>query len=170
MKTYEPATEAETIANTVAIPKWHKHLAGASIAYLLDADQMQGKGKDILAKIRKANPVEHHLTGHDLVMLISEPSWVKATPGQRLALIDHELCHVILDDNNNLMLTGHDIEEFRAVVQRHGDWQSDITLFAEALQGDLFEQRLERLRPKKGSGVDSVTLSAGGESVTLKAE
>ena len=141
MKTYEPATEAEIIANTVAIPKWHKHLAGAPIAYLLDADQMKGKGKLIPAKIRKATPVEQHLTGYDLVMLISEPSWQASTDKQRLALIDHELCHVILDDDNNLMLTGHDLEEFRAVVQRHGDWQADITLFAEVLQGDMFARQ-----------------------------
>jgi len=35
---------------------------------------------------------------------------------------------------------------------------------------DVVAEGIERLRPKEGSGIDSVTFSAGGKSVTLKAK
>ena len=35
---------------------------------------------------------------------------------------------------------------------------------------DIVADGIERLRPKEGSGIDSVTFSAGGKSVTLKAK
>ena len=35
---------------------------------------------------------------------------------------------------------------------------------------DIVAEGIERLRPKEGSDIDSVTLSVGGKSVTLKAK
>jgi len=35
---------------------------------------------------------------------------------------------------------------------------------------DIVAEGIERLRPKEGSGIDYVTFSAGGKSVTLKAK
>lgn len=35
------------------------------------------------------------------------------------------------------------------------------------MQDKKIREAIERLRPKEGSGIDSVTLSAGGKSVTL---
>ena len=43
-------------------------------------------------------------------------------------------------------MVGHDLEEFRAVVRRHGDWSADITLFNEA-QSDLFAGHPETTGP-----------------------
>lgn len=141
MKTYIPAEEAKKLAETTVIPKWHRGLAGASIAYLMDKDMARSKGKDVWAKIRKANPVEQHLTGHDLLLIISTPAWNACNDAQRVALLDHEFCHVFVDEADDGVITykliGHDLEEFRAVVSRHGDWSADITLFNEA-QGRLF--------------------------------
>jgi hypothetical protein len=35
---------------------------------------------------------------------------------------------------------------------------------------DIVAEGIEKLRPKEGSGIDSVTLTVGGKSVTLKAK
>jgi hypothetical protein len=67
------------------------------------------------------------------------------TPAKKRALIDHELSHagIVLNKDGepkydergrNIWRTRkHDIEEFRDVVERHGCYKRDLTLFAEAL-------------------------------------
>ena len=141
MREYTPAEEAEKIANTQVIPKWHPDLQGASICYLLDTQVMKYRGRPLLAKIGKANAILNHLTGYDLVLQISGPSWDVATDKQKLALLDHELCHVHATEKDTgeieYTLVGHDLEEFNNVVRRHGAWMADIDLFNEA-QGELF--------------------------------
>ena len=59
-------------------------------------------------------------------------------------------------------MVGHDLEEFRAVVQRHGDWSAAITLFNEA-QSDLFAGPIERL---KAAGVEGGKLLNEAGKVT----
>ena len=136
MKEYRNADEAQRLAETHVIPKWHPRLAAASIVYLTDPDEMKAKGRQVLAKVRKANPVEHHLTGHDIVMIVNGYAWPMLSEAQRLAVVDHELCHIEPDEGEEgetvYRIRGHDLEEFRAVVSRHGDWSTDITLFNEA--------------------------------------
>ena len=64
------------------------------MAYLL-ADSLPPKGgREVLAKIRKANPLELCLAGIDLVVLISEDHWNRHGEAWSLALLDHEFCHV----------------------------------------------------------------------------
>jgi hypothetical protein len=83
----------------------------------------------------------------------------------------------------------HDVEEFSEIVERHGLYKRDLERFASALrrskQGTLplgpdavdkvahdpaVQDALRRIAPKPGSGVESVTISSGGESVTLTQE
>lgn len=141
MTTYSEATVVMDIAEKTAIRKWHPHLMGASIAYLF-ADSISPKGgKVCLAKIRKATPVENFLNDYDLVLIVNAEYWHDLEERARLALVDHELCHVgaeISDDGTvTYRMIGHDLEEFADVVRRHGVWREDIRRFNEA-QGDLF--------------------------------
>ena len=48
---------------------------------------------------------------------------------QRLALLDHELCHVMGDTDTGFTMRDHDIEEFNAVIERHGAWSRDVVEF-----------------------------------------
>ena len=138
---YLKADEAQALAEKTVIPKWHQDLADAAICYLEDSENMKMKGKYILAKIRKATNVENHLTGHDLVLIISGPAWRSCTDEQKLALLDHEFCHVekiVREDGTEVLsMVGHDLEEFRAVVRRHGVWHVDIEMFKEDMQKSL---------------------------------
>ena len=66
------------------------------------------------------------------------------TEKQRLALIDHELCHIVrdVDSDSGFSMRSHDIEEFAAVVERHGAWKADVHHFlaaAKNAQLDLFD-------------------------------
>ena len=68
-------------------------------------------------------------------------------PMQREALIEHVLCHIDKDwdkeGNPKYSLVGHDLEEFSAVVQRHGMWMNDIKSFMLAAQ-QLTNEMLEK--------------------------
>ena len=141
MREYMPAEEAQKLAETQVIPKWHQELSDCSICFLLDTENMRAKGKYILAKAQKVPVIWRHLTGHDLVIVISGPAWGKATDAQKLALLDHECCHIVREEDDDgvasYVLVGHDIEEFNDVVRRHGKWLADIDLFVEAVQQSL---------------------------------
>jgi hypothetical protein len=67
------------------------------------------------------------------VIEIALEVWAKLDEASRAALVDHELCHCVLDedDNGDLVLTivGHDIEEFHGVLSRHGLWREDVERF-----------------------------------------
>lgn len=146
MKEYSTAVEPRKVAREIVIPRWHEHLQEAAIAYIYDAEIMTSKGRAIMAKIRKANPVEHHLTGMDLIVLVSMPIWRTLEESQQIALMDHELSHVETtmkgtppNHEVKYKLVGHDLEEFNEVVKRHGAWYPDIKEFYNSLlQGDLF--------------------------------
>ena len=90
----------------------------------------------------------------------------------------------------------HDVEEFSGVIRRHGLYKRDLEDFAAALnaakdQGKLFpdpeaahermmaeaarspevQRAVERLRPKPGSGIDSIEIRPGvGRGVRLNAD
>lgn len=68
------------------------------------------------------------------------------------ALLDHELCHCAVEEDEEkdepaLSIVGHDIEEFRAVVERHGDWLGQVGPIEEAKQLRLKLWEQEKAAP-----------------------
>lgn len=54
---------------------------------------------------------------------------------QKAALIDHELCHCDYDDVEEVAgIRGHDVEEFREIIERYGLWRQDLVEIAPAFQ------------------------------------
>ena len=131
---YWNAPEVEKLAKEQVIPQWHAELAQFSIAYLFTGE-MRSKGKSTLAKIKKVTGVEFALTDVDLVVIVSKPEWDMSTP-RRIPILDHEFCHVTTDATHpdQLVIVEHDIEEFGAVVRRHGVWREDVRDFARQLE------------------------------------
>ena len=62
---------------------------------------------------------------------------------QRVALLDHELCHCTMEDGEPKM-RAHDIEEFSEIVERHGLWRNDLEQMYEAMQQSRFPFNYER--------------------------
>ena len=137
---YWPAEEAKTMAQTVLIPTHHTRLAEARIAYLF-VESLTRKGKDCLAKIKRAGALERYLGQVDYVVTVNHETWQHLTEAQRRALIDHELCHCTVTSDKSghprYGLRGHDLEEFAEVVERHGLWQQDVEDFAAVVQQQL---------------------------------
>ena len=73
--------------------KTHHHLGEAKIAYLF-ADKATKRGEVVtLATVSVCSPKDRALHKHDLMVVIASEPWKGLTKDQRVALIDHELCH-----------------------------------------------------------------------------
>lgn len=153
-----------------------------------------------LGQCKKTSDLDRELHPFDFVILLNAEWWQdgRVTDDQRRALLDHELCHatVKLDEDGEpardaldrvvYRLRKHDIEEFTEIVARHGTYKRDLERFASALrrgqrQGTLppdvmappvgpITDALRRIAPQVGSEISSVTIEAGGQSVTLTQE
>lgn len=139
--------------------EWHEKLSEARIAL---AWRLRLKPdvdcKIVLGKCVKISDLQKELAHYDFIIVLNQIYWDDFSEKQRLALLDHELCHAAPSLNRKTgdqlrdardrpiwRVRKHDIEEFACVVERHGMWKGDLQLFAQAIdkhrdgQGDLFE-------------------------------
>ena len=146
--TYRPASEPARIAAKL-IDEHHTHLAGFRIDYVFRSEAAKSGGKTVLGKARKMSglnaflatePDERPADEEDIsffVIELAEDTWSKLSAAQRVALVDHQLCHCVIEwkDDGELVLKikGHDLEEFRCIVERHGLWDSDVAQFADTI-------------------------------------
>jgi hypothetical protein len=128
--------------------RYHEHLLAARIGIAwrksLKADV---DGKLILGKCVKASDPQREVAAFDFIILLNREVWndLDFTEKHKRALVDHELCHAEIalgkdgepkyDERgrNIWRMRKHDIEEFRAVVQRHGLYKRDLEEFGKVL-------------------------------------
>lgn len=134
--------------------KYHPSLIEAEIGIIFRDKPSTSKGKTVFATAKKpptwlrAYPKFENM---DFIIEIAEETWRDLTTNQRIALIDHELCHCQYDsEEETASMQAHDIEEFRAVINRHGFWNADLLKSApvlkEAIQmefGDFREAKID---------------------------
>jgi len=135
---YIEAPEVEKIAREL-IPRHHSHLVEANIKYEFRTDAWLSKGRFVLGKTEKASDKLRFRTGYDFFIVVNWQAWDQMTTKERLALVDHELCHCGrgLDDdfgNPSWTLEDHDFTEFASVVSRHGMWNTDLRRLQHAQQ------------------------------------
>jgi hypothetical protein len=136
---FQHSDEVELIAKTLVADN-HEHLRVAAIAYLmkkLDPDKeaklpkrREGK-KGAMARAISTPQLWHALCGFDFVLVVDELYWRLLGPEQKVALVDHELCHFALDEDG-WYVRDHDVEEFKAILERHGFWRQDLQDFVLA--------------------------------------
>jgi len=125
----------------------HTHLAEAKIMLAWKIDwQPNTDGQVTLGMCKKASDLDRELHGYDFVILLNRNYWPSFTDAQQLAIIDHELSHADVkkgedgeiqrDDSGRIVYRTkrHDLEEFRAVVERHGLYRTDLEDFAKAIE------------------------------------
>ena len=145
------AVDAKDVAEGL-IPKYHEHLEQAKILYLFTNQERKKCDRVRLASAAKVSGLQKYLSslhlsgdldapavehGADFVMLFDGNRWENLTPAQRLALVDHELCHagwVADDDGGRFILRGHTVEEFTEVIERHGLWRQDVEEMARVMR------------------------------------
>ena len=79
---------------------------------------------------------------------VARDSWDKMSLEQRGALLDHEFCHCAETARGDWGLCQHDVEEFVAIIERHGLWKRDLERLGEAVQSCL-----PGLEVRSGEGV-----------------
>jgi predicted metallopeptidase len=138
------------------IREHHPELVSLDIVYLWSNRNMQKGGKEIIAKICKASALIKSLTGHDVIVIASYPQFQSLTDKQKRACIDHELCHVLIDEDvagtPKVKIVAHDVEEFGAVIERHGLYMSDLTMLGRVVRKVLIREangakKVVKLRP-----------------------
>lgn len=192
MTSYRPASAVARIAQRL-IGQYHTDLEDVRIEYVFRDEAAKKNGKLVLGTARKVTGLNAYLAQLDedgwptvddgeefFVIEIAEDAWLRLNGHQRTALVDHELAHctteVNKDDELVLKMVAHDLEEFRAVVERHGLWRPDLELFAESIeQGRTAERRdgdlaaATRLREDLAdAGLSSVSItSPSGNSAVI---
>lgn len=137
---YWPAENAKTLGEEL-IPKYHPHLSEATIVYVF-IEKMKSKGRDTLGKMKAASAMEDYFGDVDYVMIINDARWGGLSVDQKIALVDHELCHAVRKIHEktgeaSFSVRGHDVEEFREIVARRGLWEPSLEEFAGVLAEQL---------------------------------
>jgi hypothetical protein len=140
-------TNSEPYQVLASMRKFHTDIDEARIALAWRDNLKPDKdGHLVLGKCVKATDLQREFHEYDFVILLNRDFWEdpEFTIEKKRALVDHELCHAAAAfdkdgpryDNRGRRVfrcRKHDLEEFYAIVQRHGCYKRDLELFAEAL-------------------------------------
>jgi hypothetical protein len=123
----------------------HPHLLDARIGFMYRSEAAQSGNKLILGKARKVRAEQQVFIAFDFVIWIARKEFYASTLEQREALVDHELCHCG-GEYGDWKIKKHDVEEFLAIIVRHGLWEQKLEFAAKAFavagqgQAALFAQ------------------------------
>jgi Putative phage metallopeptidase len=152
---YRLAPEVARLAGPL-ISDHHRHLVDLGyvrIEYVMRDEAATSQGRTIWGKARKVTGLNAFIAREEtgvvdlvdpdpfFVIEIAEDIWVTLNSRQRLALVDHELSHLQVSENDKgemvLALVGHDVEEFGEIVRRHGLYKKDVEHFAKVCSDQL---------------------------------
>lgn len=184
---FSEAPEVAEVARDL-IASHHRHLIGQRIEYVFRSVTGTKGGAEVAGTTRKISSLTSYLAGEEpetdcegeatgmpafFVITIAEPVWRAIGHDERSALVDHELSHCGMKDGAPVLLA-HDLEEFVAVVARHGMWRAEIRRLVSAAGAQpllLSGEPGDGGFPQDGRGdIESITFSAAGRSVTLTPE
>lgn len=135
MTIYTKASERTIKLTEEIINEHHPRLRHAKIAVIMRDKATKSKGKIVLATAEKFPEKAKPFTAiqYHFIVTIAEDTWTDLEPRKKTALIDHELCHLGFDENGSPTIIGHDVEEFLAVIARHGLWEEALQDMAEVV-------------------------------------
>ena len=125
------------------IKEHHHHLRYAKIAIIIKDKAPVTQGRETLAKATKVSDQYQAIADYDFIIWVAQDSWSRCTPDQRHALADHELCHCGGNHEEGWIINKHDIEEFQAVLDRHGPWNEELIVMGRRLSGQQLALGLE---------------------------
>lgn len=149
MAKYSKAPEVESVAEEL-IDKHHTHLSNETIRYVWRDKHTMSKGKPQLVAARKISGLagwlhRGYFADGDpdqftdfFVIEVARDIWDRLDDEQRIALVDHALCHLDVeipdqgDKDRRLLVRAPDVSEFTVIVQRHGMWRPSIEEFLKA--------------------------------------
>lgn len=136
MASFKDAPEVARIGREL-IEAHHVHLLDTPLVYRFRKGKWNSKGKEVWGTASKVGGINAFEMGEveAFRILINEGVWAGLTQEQKLALVDHELSHCVIeydeDGVGELAIVGHDVEDFRDIIERHGFWNFTTVAFAE---------------------------------------
>lgn len=115
------------------IREHHSELSEFTIGFIFRSEASTSAGKMVLGQASKITGKYLPFVDLDGLVWLAGDVWPGLSMNQKRALIDHELCHFEVDPEGNLKMRGHDIEEFRVIIERYGLWKEDLIDFAPAV-------------------------------------
>lgn len=119
------------------LPKYHDSLIQANIAYLFKNKEITRGGKKVLATAEKCSAKVKAISDYDFVIVVAYPTWNDLTDKQKLAVLDHELEHCLIteDDEGNMkcQILSHDVEEFINIINRHQLYREDLVALGRVI-------------------------------------
>jgi hypothetical protein len=131
----EAPTEVLELAKRI-IDRYHDHLRGARILFVMRSEAPINKGRVTLGKAKKISAEMQVYLDADFLIWLAEDEWRRLSALQKEALIDHELSHCFWD-GIQASLRGHDVEEFNHIIAHYGAWWPQSDAFAVAVQHAL---------------------------------
>lgn len=135
------------------IRKYHPALEEFSIAFVFRSEASTAGGRTVLGQAAKVPAKLAPFMDHDAIIWLAKDMWHTLNTIQKRALIDHELCHLSVGTDGSLQVVGHDIEEFKVIVERYGLWKSDLRDIAPAFVDATQLTLPEFETPRKQGGV-----------------
>lgn len=133
------AEQPEEIAKVLVRTELHERLVSAKIAYLF-RPEIASRGEQKLTVSGKAGGQLAYLTGFDFTMQFNHKLWLRLTPEQRLACVDHALSACERDpETGAYSVRLPDVSEFSGVVQRWGLWTPPLRGFGIAVESAQLE-------------------------------
>lgn len=144
---YEEAIEVRKIAKPL-VENRHTHLQDAKILYLFREKAWKSKGEltfgqatKLGGKTKALSGIGYDHDGFDFLIEIAKKEFEQMEKTQKEALVNHELCHCIKDENGKWKTVNHDFEGFRSELKDYGFWTNKLQFLKRDLkQMSLFEE------------------------------
>lgn len=132
---YSDAPDASDIVeNLIENDPEHFHLSECRVKVFFRSHGLTCGAKAAMATIQLLGKRSSWLIGADILIEVDELIWETLSEEQQVALMDHELYHIALDEESgNLTTVGHDLEEFNRIGEKYGSIFSDIGEFVESV-------------------------------------
>ena len=114
-----PATELQELAEEIIDEvSQHEHLRDKKdqIAYVFKLK----KPRKWLGQASLRPSLDRMLHGFGAVITIVKPIWDTMSDVEKRYVMDHELCHLDVNEKDKLVLVDHDVQDFVGAINRHG--------------------------------------------------
>ena len=163
--------DLETVAERLISMFYPEFEGEVEIAVVMRSDNFTGKPRRLaqieklvgfkawLFKSSRVAPYDERFTDPGAVFIIQivEPRFERLSAEQKIAVIDHELAHISINETSGDLTVDaeHDIEEFSSIARRHGLYHEGLMIFAEAIEQGVenYSQR-DEIKNRILEGVD----------------
>ncbi len=115
----------ELLANVIAKYDEFEELRDSycRIGCQYSSQEKKSNGKIVFADTMKVNPKLKQFVSLDFVITFYEPNCEEFTEEQLERIMFHEALHIGYDGGENFFIKPHDVEDFRACIEKWGiDW------------------------------------------------